>query len=108
MSPPAKYDELWYVGVPADGLAVVRAGDRYGCIALDGTPVIPVIYDAMKLSARHILVQRDGLWGVMTLDHTPILPIAYTRIVPLGNEAFLCRLPDEGWRFLVHGREEEM
>jgi hypothetical protein len=102
---PVKYDEIWYVGVPADGLAVVRAGERYGCVALDGTPVIPVIYDAMKLSTRNILVQKDGLWGVVTDDHTPILPIAYARIVPMGGDAFLCRLPNEGWCFLLHGRE---
>jgi hypothetical protein len=66
---PVEYDELWYVGVPADGLAVVRVGERYGCVALDGTQVIPVIYDTMKLSARDILVQKDGLWDVMTHDH---------------------------------------
>jgi hypothetical protein len=66
---PVEYDEIWYVGVPVDGLAVVRVGDRYGCVALDGTPVIPVLYDAMKLSARDILVQKDGLWSVMPYDH---------------------------------------
>jgi hypothetical protein len=102
---PVTYDELWYIGVPADGLAVVRVGERYGCVALDGTPVIPVIYDAMKLSAHSILVQKDGLWGVVTDDHTPILPIAYARIVPMGDDAFLCRRPNEGWCFLSHGRE---
>jgi hypothetical protein len=66
---PVEYDELWHVGVPVDGLAVVRVGDQYGCVALDGTPVIPVIYDAMKLSARNILVQKDGLWGVAAYEH---------------------------------------
>jgi hypothetical protein len=59
----------------------------------------------MKLSARSILVQKDGLWGVVTDDHTPILPIAYAQIIPMGADAFLCRQPNEGWCFLLHGRE---
>jgi hypothetical protein len=100
-----QYDEVWDVGIPADGLVVVRVGSQYGCAAPDGTPVIPVRYDALKLSARHILVQKDGLWGVRTHDHITILPTIYARVVPLGRDIFLCRLPGEGWRFLAHGQE---
>lgn len=98
-----QYDELWYVGVPAKNLAVVRSGTQFGCVSLDGETVLPVVYDELRVAREWITVQKDGLWGMLDLKGTAIYPISYQRFVPMDKVSGLAQKSDGFWTFFCRG-----
>ena len=98
-----QYDELWYLGVPATNLAVVRRGKQFGCVGLDGETVLPVVYDELRVAKEWITVQKDGLWGMLDLKGIAIYPISFQRFVPMDKASGLAQMSDGLWTFFCRG-----
>ena len=98
-----QYDELWYVGVPAENLAVVRSGTRFGCVNLDGKTVLHAVCDELRVAREWIAVCKDGLWGMTDLDGGLVYSISYRRFIPFDRTSGLAKTADGLWTFFCRG-----
>lgn len=57
----------------------VKSG-RFGFLSLDGTVVIPALYDAVTVYGDYIRVRKDDKFGLYTLNGKVLLDVVYTAI----------------------------
>lgn len=102
---PLQYDELWYTGSSARYRAVVRDDVHFACLSIKGDMILPTIYDGMWSIPGVMVVKKDGLFGVVDNYNEELLPLAYEQVIPIGDDAYLCKKPNQVWQFLSHGKK---
>ena len=71
-------DELDYVGDFLDGYAIVRKGDKWGFISIDGKIIGEIKYDTVReFEGEFARVELDGQWGFINRQGIEICEIKY-------------------------------